>query len=225
MLILATATNKELHALGPIASQNIRPCVTGVGILNAALCMGKTLADQAITGVINLGLAGSFDIYTVPLGSICVVDREIWPEYGLGLEDGPGKVDAVGLKFPLAELDGKPIWDSLELDPTTAARDMGIQLPSGWPLASSVTVSTVSATQGRNIALHDRYKVQLENMEGFALAYACALAGVPFLEIRAVSNLVGSRKPGDWDFAAGFAALATAASTLVSRLDGKGNDG
>ena len=53
----------------------------------------------------------------------------------------------------------------------------------------------------------NRYRAELENMEGFAVAYACARAGVPCVEIRAVSNKVGPRAADEKDFPGALAAL------------------
>ena len=46
------------------------------------------------------------------------------------------------------------------------------------------------------------------------LALACAVAEVPFLELRAISNRVGARPPEDWDLPAALTALSQAMTTL-----------
>ena len=54
----------------------------------------------------------------------------------------------------------------------------------------------------------------IENMEGFALGFAAMGAGLPFLEIRTISNMVGSRQSGDWDLKGALGGLESAARTL-----------
>jgi futalosine hydrolase len=44
-------------------------------------------------------------------------------------------------------------------------------------------------------------------MEGAAMFYVCLLAGVPFLELRAVSDVVGPRDKAQWDIPGAVAAL------------------
>jgi len=52
-------------------------------------------------------------------------------------------------------------------------------------------------------------------MEGFAVLRAAQLAGIPAIEIRGVSNLVGERESNGWDFRAGAdAAVATTGAFL-----------
>ena len=58
----------------------------------------------------------------------------------------------------------------------------------------------------------------VEAMEGFAVLRACALGGVPAVELRAISNEVEERDRGKWDFAGALAALAAAVPRAVAAL-------
>jgi futalosine hydrolase len=72
-----------------------------------------------------------------------------------------------------------------------------------------LTVSTVTGTAARADALAARYPDAVaEGMEGFGVATACALAGVPFAEVRAISNAVGPRDRGAWRIREALDALA-----------------
>ncbi|MBU1248396.1 MAG: futalosine hydrolase, partial [Proteobacteria bacterium] len=199
----------------PCAGTEVLLLVCGVGVINAALHLGATLATHPVSRVLNAGLAGSFDLGRVALGATCLVEMEIWPEYGLGL---PDRVDPQGLKFPLTEIDGAPVWDRLDLAPDTSAADLDVTLPLPWERAVSLTVSTVTATPERAGHLRKRYGAAIENMEGFALAYACRLRHIPLLEVRTISNLVGSRDPEHWAVTKSFSALGEAMRQLLPQL-------
>lgn len=216
---------ERLAELRPVAARlKDRPallCVTGVGPVNAALalgfCFGLTSAgDDAgpeaetsalrIGAVLNVGLAGAFDLRETPLRALCAVREEIWPEYGLN--DGTS-VTARAFGFPLwSRNDGAPgdVHDRLPLAETARVARRGAP-PEAFLPRRSVTVAGVSASFARARDLADRYGAELENMEGFAVAYACARAGVPCVEIRAVSNKVGPRAPEEKDFPGALAAL------------------
>ena len=56
---------------------------------------------------------------------------------------------------------------------------------------------------------------EVEAMEGFAVLRACALAGVPAVELRAVSNAIDEADRSKWRFDDALAALADA----LKRLD------
>jgi futalosine hydrolase len=58
----------------------------------------------------------------------------------------------------------------------------------------------------------------VEAMEGFGVLRAAALAGVPALELRAVSNEPGEPDRAKWRFDDAFAALGDAVARLVPRL-------
>jgi futalosine hydrolase len=47
---------------------------------------------------------------------------------------------------------------------------------------------------------------------------AAALAGVPALEVRGISNYVGDRAQSEWDFGAGTKALHAALSDVLARI-------
>ena len=55
-------------------------------------------------------------------------------------------------------------------------------------------------------------------MEGFGVLRAAAHAGVPALEIRAVSNAVGEPDRKRWQIDAALAALASSVTRLIEEL-------
>jgi len=230
MLIVTAATEKEMHAAfgfagGPdarlgqdaeitVGGRKLLLCVTGVGLVSAALAAGRLLERPGVEGLITVGIAGAYNINEFPLASTCFAWREIWPEYGLLDEDGG--VDAKGIGFPQLEAaGGKPVWDTVSLNPTNDAARMGLTLGAGWARASAISVAGVTGTDERAGWLQAAYTADIENMEGFALALGAARAGVPFLELRTVSNLVGSRVAQDWDVKGALGALGKGVRTLL----------
>jgi predicted 5'-methylthioadenosine/S-adenosylhomocysteine nucleosidase len=61
---------------------------------------------------------------------------------------------------------------------------------------------------------------EVEAMEGFAVLRAAQLAGVPALELRAVSNDPDEPDRAKWQFAEALAALAAATERVLAALDG-----
>lgn len=226
MLILACATARECaSALGCAASaitswphrltmagREVLTCAVGVGPVAAGISIGMLLERHPeARGVINVGICGSFDTGRLPLGGICVADAEIWPEYGV--RGAEGEVSET-LGFPMLpglELDPS---NRIDLDPAAATTAMGLTLPKTWVTGPSLTVAGVSGDEARADHLRRRYQAATENMEGFGLALAARLKGLPFLEIRTVSNQVGARDKSHWDFKAALNALATILPTL-----------
>jgi len=179
--------------------------LTGIGPINAAFVLGKVLVTYpALEGVINLGIGGSFDLDLHPLGACVVAREEIWPEFGIKHN---GCVHAKALGFPLGHTKNDAIWDRTVIDPDETAQRMGLTLPSFIHRTPFITVAGVTSTQERSLFLQTMYHAGVENMEGFALALACATSDLPFLEIRTISNLVGPRDKATWQIKRAFAAL------------------
>ena len=228
MLLVLTATANEMRAAFPAApavgqgetaehavgGRTVLLGVTGVGPLNTALCAGRWLTRPDVDGVVDLGIAGGYDLAETPMGSTCFAWQETWPEYGL--LDEQGAADPKGLGFAQAETDGGKVWNRLKLSPVRDAQTMGLTLGEGWQRAAGVTVSGVTGTPERAGWLKIACNGQMENMEGFAAAYAATLGGLPFLEVRTISNLVGSREPGDWNLKGALRSLHGAANTLFA---------
>lgn len=228
MLLVVTATSKEMKAAfgfagAPAVEQGqavefelkgrkLLLAVAGVGLVNTALHGGRLVQRPGLTGVINMGIAGAYDIEEFPLGSTGYVWQETWPEYGLLDEDG--RVDPKAIGFPHDYVDGEPIWNRVKLNPVNDAQIMKLPLDKNWLRASSVSVSSVTGTPERAGWLKTACNANIENMEGFALAYAATLKGLPFLEVRTISNLAGSRFEEEWDVKASLKALEDATKKL-----------
>jgi nucleoside phosphorylase len=58
--------------------------------------------------------------------------------------------------------------------------------------------------------------LRVEAMEGFGVLRACVLAGVPAVEVRAVSNEVGERDRARWEIPTALAALDAALPRLLA---------
>lgn len=230
MLLVTTATTKEMKSAFGFADapsveqgevvefelngRKLLLAVTGVGMVNSAMYAGRLLEKHAVTGVVNLGIAGAYDIEENPLCSTCFVWKELWPEYGLLGEDGIADPEAIG--FAQGHLDGEPIWNKIKLNPTNDAQIMKLSFDKNWLRASSVSVNSVTGSPTRAGWLKTACSANIENMEGFAFAYATALSGIPFLEVRTISNVVGSRFAEEWDVKGALKALGESVEILFA---------
>jgi futalosine hydrolase len=61
---------------------------------------------------------------------------------------------------------------------------------------------------------------EVEAMEGFGVLRACALAGVPAVELRAVSNAPDEADRGTWSYEDAFAALGDAVTRVLAAAAG-----
>ena len=59
----------------------------------------------------------------------------------------------------------------------------------------------------------------VEAMEGFGVLRAAELAGVPAVEVRAISNELGEKDRGRWDMSGALESLAAALPVLIGAVE------
>jgi futalosine hydrolase len=200
-ILVVCAVAQELAALEP--REDVEILATGVGPVEAALATARALASKHYDAVINAGIAGGFrDRCTV--GDAVVCSREDYAE--LGLEDGG--------TFPLPG--GLELVRHVDAEPGLLRPFLDGLIPV--IVGRGVTSAIVTGTTARALVLAHRFRADVESMEGFAVLRAAQLAGVPAIEIRGVSNLVGERATNEWDFRAGAAAAVATTDALLDVL-------
>jgi futalosine hydrolase len=200
-ILVVCAVAQELAALP--ARDGVDVVAVGVGPVEAAFGTARALAAKPYTAVINAGIGGGFrDRCTV--GDVVVCSREDFAD--LGLEDGSA--------FPLPG--GLELVRHVEADAALLQPFLAGLIPV--IVGRGVTSATVTSTTARALALAYRFRSDVESMEGFAVLRAAQAAGVPAIEIRGVSNLVGERASNEWDFGAGASAAVATTDALLDVL-------
>jgi futalosine hydrolase len=187
-----------LGAAGALARGQRFDClVTGVGQLQCAAHLSALLARNQYRAVIQAGLAGSFHSKYPKLSVVCVAE-EILAD--LGAESNGSYLDLI--EMGLLQAQQAPFKDGV-----LHANEAGLFDSRALPRVRSVTVNR---TLGDPLSIGwvtDRYSPDIVNMEGAAMFYVCLLAGVPFMELRAVSDMVGPRDKSQWDIPGAVAVL------------------
>lgn len=171
--------------------------ITGVGLTATAYQLGKILALNSFERALNFGVAGAID-GSIPIASVVEVVSDEFAD--LGAED---KDQFISLfEMNLLKANELPFVNG-KLVPMGGWNDEGNLL--------KVTGASVNTVHGNveNIArFKSRCSAQVESMEGAAFFYACAMAGVSSMQIRAISNYVESRNRDNWKLNEALAALS-----------------
>jgi futalosine hydrolase len=88
----------------------------------------------------------------------------------------------------------------------------------GLKEVTGITVNEVSTRTNRINQLRFKYKPVVESMEGAALHYVCLQTGVPFIQIRCISNYVGERDKSKWKFNEAFDNLTDVVLSYIRML-------
>ena len=188
---------------GRVAGHEIDLLVTGVGMVATAASSATALARGNYQLALNLGLCGAFD-RILPLGSVVHVVSDRLSE--LGAEDGERflTIHELGLLDP----DEPPFIGGAVVNQAPPANAVLNRLQR----VAGITVNTVHGRDDSIADVRRRFDPQVESMEGAAFMYVCALTGVPYAQVRAVSNVVERRNRAAWQI--GPAVSALAATTL-----------
>jgi len=172
----------ELASLGGFPNRATQVELCGFGPVAAAARTAELVARHAPARVLLVGIAGTYEPARLSLGSAASF-REVALE-GIG--------------------SGFPHWPGIE--------DRLALVPGGAAAALLLTVCRACDSPAQAGERLQRFPgAAAEDMEGFAVALACALARVPCTIVRGISNVVGQRDKRSWRIPAALAAARTLA--------------
>ncbi|XMN07348.1 futalosine hydrolase [Streptomyces griseobrunneus] len=193
----------ELHRSGVF---DVLAGGAGPAAAAAATAFALASAPEPYGLVVSAGIGGGF-APAAPLGSLVVASDIVAADLGAETPDGFLPVTALGF--------GRDRF----APPPALVRE--VAAATGAAPGPVLTVSTVTGTAARTAALLTAYPGALaEAMEGFGVAEAAERAGVPVLELRAVSNTVGPRDRAAWRIGDALAALTEAFGKTGPVLEG-----
>jgi futalosine hydrolase len=210
----AVLTGRQ-SAAGRIGELPVQHCRTGAGpvdlicggvgpvaaALSTAEALGRWTGGYQL--VIAAGIGGGFG--AAEPGSLVVADAVVQADLGAETADG-------GFS-PLSELGWGEVRFGLDPELTTELAGR-----AGARTGAVLTVSTVTGTRARADALQAAHPDALaEALEGIGVYQAATRAGLPFAELRAISNRVGPRDRDNWQLAEALAALGEAFDRILAR--------
>ncbi|MGW0658222.1 futalosine hydrolase [Streptodolium elevatio] len=209
-ILVVTAVPAERDAvLGGGAAPGVDAVAAGVGPAAAAAGTAAALARTAYDLVVSAGVGGGF-AGAAPVGSLVVADRILAADLGAETADGFLPIDELGFGTGVFDVDSDLVERIAK-----AARGTVLDVAVGAVL----TVSTVTGSAARAAELTRRHpRAAAEAMEGFGVATAAHAAGVPFCELRTISNPVGPRDRDAWRIPDALRALGVAAAAILPEL-------
>lgn len=197
-VLVVVAVEAERDAIRA-AGVDVPVLVAGAGPAAAAAATAAAL-DPGTDLVLSAGIGGGF----APLvpGDVAVASSAVFADLGAETADGFTPVSALG--FGDERYDVSPAL-AIELADRTGAH-----------LGAILTVATVTGSAARAQELLARHPDAVaEGMEGAGVAAAARVRGVPFAELRAISNLVGPRDRDAWQIPRALNALGRAVASVL----------
>lgn len=182
---------------------NIDILLTGAGINATSYYLGKTLSD-AYDLAINLGIAGSFNP-SIQIGEVVNVVSDRFSD--LGAEDGSNFLSVFDMG--LYNLNEHPFING--------ALESKYRYPS-LKNVKAITVNTVHGNETSIAKVVKKFSPDIETMEGAAFSHACLCEGIPFAQIRSISNYVEKRNKNNWQLPAAIENLNTKAIEIIDAM-------
>lgn len=176
--------------------------LTGVGKANAAGAVARVLAPRH-AGVLSLGLAGALPGSGLEIGGVVVAEACVFADDGAATPEGFRSQADLG--FPAVP----GLGERLEPD----ARWRSVLGPLGRA-GICATVSTCSGTDALAREIAGRTGAIAEDMESASVGLVASRLGVPFANLRVISNATGDRGRQGWDLRRAFAVLEALAAAL-----------
>ena len=188
------------------AGHDVDILVSGVGMVAAASWTSRELSRQPYDLALNLGVCGSFSRTLAP-GTAVHVISDCLPE--LGAEDGDAFLSVQQMK--LLGSDEFPFKRGRLVN----ASPPGNRALDRLRTVHGITVNTVHGNDRSIARVVEGFKPEVESMEGAGFMYACLIQGIPFAQVRAVSNIVERRNRSAWKLDLAIGELGVAAWRLL----------
>ncbi|MBP5722836.1 MAG: futalosine hydrolase [Bacteroidales bacterium] len=168
------------------SKHTVEVLVSGVGGFATMYSLSKYCALQKPDYIIHAGICGTFD-ETLAIGDVVDVMIDHFADFGV-MENGQWKT---GFDLKLVSGHKKPFSDGQLVAPNNDFADV--------PKVVAVTSQTITTTAEQKKRLLNTFHPSIETMEGAFVHYVCLQEDIPFVHLRAVSNVVGERDKSKWN--------------------------
>ena len=202
-ILFVTATSIEAEALIKVAGlkphktgyrygkTDMELLVTGVGTAATTWEMSKWLSCNKPPDIaINAGIAGSFNPL-VKIGDVVMPVSDCFAD--AGIEDG-NRFLTLREAGIVADNNYPFKGDFIYCENSFCEKLTPILKP-----VKAITVNTATGSEATKEKLIAKFNPDIETMEGAAFFYVSSLAKIPFIAVRAISNMVERRDKTKWD--------------------------
>jgi futalosine hydrolase len=184
-----------------LAGRRVHVALTGIGLAAAGATASRWFAQTKPDAAVLVGLCGTFDPRRLAVGAL--LEATAVSCDGIGAGEGEGFVEV-----------GEPLH-ALRCAPVLQRSDRAARGEVLSVAAAAANPRMVAARRAR----HPR--ALAEEMEGYAVALAARLAGVPLTILRGASNVAGDREHRRWKIAEALAVCRAALENWIVRATPK----
>ncbi|GHV28950.1 MAG: futalosine hydrolase [Hydrotalea flava] len=161
---------------------------TGVGMLLSAVQLTKLVLTEHPDCIIQAGIAGTFHQHLKP-ASVVAVKKEMLGDTGVMEQQNWKDIFDLGLQSK----NTKPFENGSITNHYLEQWNI-----TALPEVSGISVNEISTNPQRIVQLNSKYAPDIETMEGVALHFVAGIFNIPYIQVRAISNVVGERDKQKW---------------------------
>lgn len=214
-IVLAAATSFEIqptidllkNGSAPAGSLKTDVLITGIGSLPTVYALMRQIGRRRPDIIIQAGVAGCFTPGRI--GAVLAVKEEVLGD--LGVKEGQDFKTLFDLN--LMDRDAPPFHNGLLVNPHSDLLDL-----TGIEQVRGLTINEISTDSARISWYQQNMSPVVESMEGGALHFTCLQEGIPFLQLRSVSNDIGQRDKSRWDIRSAIAHLNQQLMETIKKL-------
>ena len=215
----SSTSGSKLFFEGMLGGRPIVLCIGGMGKVNAAHAATLLLTKFDAVQLIVFGVGGAYPSSGAKVGDIALAKEEIAGDEGVLTQEGFKDTSYIGI--PLLKTASTVIFTTYPASETLFKSSLQTLLSAGTDrrvhVGSFVTLSTCTGTSARAHEMEARHHGLCENMEGAAAAQVAELQGVPWIEVRGISNIVEDRDLKKWNIPLAAEAAQFAVSCLIEK--------
>jgi futalosine hydrolase len=185
-ILLLSATQFEIAPFLQTTHPPLDILIGGVGIAATTFHLTKQLSHHHYDMVIQAGVAGTFPqqnkTENLELAEVVAVHQDAFGDLGAYEKSTFKSVQDMNLDNNVEWLHN-PHWALHKIL---------------YKKVTGITVNTITDDTGIIHAMQKKWQAHVESMEGAALHYVCGQKQIPFIQLRAVSNVVGDRDKANW---------------------------
>lgn len=178
----------------PQTSLTVHLAHLGIGKVNTAAGLALAIKTLKPSSVIQFGIGGAYINSFLSIGMVMAATQDIHVDSGVRTTEGWQSMEQVG--FALLQKNRQRYFNSFPTDPTLTQFFIDAL---GISTGTFATSETITGTFDESVVIEARHDASIESMEGAAAAQVCLALGLPFAEIRSVSNIVGERDKKNWN--------------------------
>jgi futalosine hydrolase len=183
---------------------------TGVGLMHTTYELTCHLRTEKPDLLIQTGICGGFHPLQHPIGSAVAVKEELVGDMGAMEPDGSWR-DIFDLR--LSDPFGSPYAEKCLSNP-----HIKLLMACGMPSVRGISVNQVTTDPQMVLKLSASYAPDVESMEGAAFHYVCLKEGIPFVQLRGISNLIGDRDKSRWQMREALESVQNSLNRLLDKI-------